>query len=242
MEGRGFAEDPGVEGDPLSTPTHHLTVGVLEWRRRVSAEYRSAALTAQLLHRCIQLGIDDALLATAQRIVADELEPARISHDVAVALGGPDEPVPLDPGELQAPDRPEGPFADLVERAVQGFCLGETFAVPLFHAMRQGAEGPARAALDRILRDEAVHRQFGWDLLDALLEVDGDGVRAYVTRRLPGWLAGFERAYHPDHPGEDLGPAERAAGLIPLSAYRAAYVEAVETDIRPRLARRQITW
>ncbi len=106
--------------------------------------------------------------------------------------------------------------------------------------MRQGAEGPARAALDRILRDEAVHRQFGWDLLDALLAVDADGVRAYVERRLPTWLAGFERAYHPDHPGEELGPEERAAGLIPLSTYRAAYVEAIDTDIRPRLARRGI--
>lgn len=206
----------------------------------MAAEYRSAALTAQLLHRCIQLGVDDAHIATARRIVDDELEHAKLSHDVAVALGGPDEPVPLEPAELESPARPEGPFADLVERTVQGFCLGETFAVPLFQAMRAGAEGPARAALDRILRDEAVHRQFGWDLLDALLEVDADGVRAYVTGRLPGWLAGFERAYHPDHPGEELGPAERAAGLIPLSAYRAAYVEAVERDVRPRLARRGI--
>ena len=49
------------------------------------------------------------------------------------------------------------------------FCLGETVAVPLFSHLRERCtESLPRAALDRILRDEVRHRDFGWDLLDWL--------------------------------------------------------------------------
>ena len=63
----------------------------------------------------------------------------------------------------------------LVDAVVASFCLGETFAVPLFNAMREHTTFPlAKRVLERVLRDEAIHRQFGWDALDALLEIDAD--------------------------------------------------------------------
>ena len=234
---KGLPLNMGVQSDSLAGD---LDPKVFEWRRRVQAEYRSAALTAQLLHRCIQLGLSDDLLATAQRIIADELDHARISAAVAVALGGSDEPVALSPADLCSPDRPEGPLADLVERTLQGFCLGETFAVPLFSRMRAGAESPAREALDRILRDEAIHRQFGWDLLDTLLQIDELSVRAFAAQRLPELLSRFQIGYQPDAPTVPLSPAEVAAGLIPLDAYRSAFEETMAEDIVPRFARRGI--
>ena len=71
---------------------------------------------------------------------------------------------------------PDGPLAALVDTILHAFCLGETFAVPLFAAMRPATTQPtAAAALQRILRDEATHRAFGWDTLDALLELDPAG-------------------------------------------------------------------
>ena len=59
-----------------------------EWSNRVAAEYRSAAITAQVLHWLISVGADDALVSTCMRIVRDELDHAQLSHDCLVALGG----------------------------------------------------------------------------------------------------------------------------------------------------------
>ncbi|MEZ4237604.1 MAG: hypothetical protein R3F59_15940 [Myxococcota bacterium] len=57
---------------------------------------------------------------------------------------------------------------------MRDFCLGETPAVPLFRAMQARAAHPAVApVLRRILADEAVHRAFGWEALDWLLEAQG---------------------------------------------------------------------
>jgi hypothetical protein len=141
---------------------------------------------------------------------------------------------------------------------VRDFCLGETFAVPLFAAMRERARHPVVApALVRILADEAIHRQFGWDALDALLAREGDGegdaVRRHVEARLGGWLDGVRDAYAPEPPGAPGPPAapecgdappltdaELDAGLLPLERYRAVFWDTVRGDLRRRFAARGI--
>lgn len=209
-----------------------------EWRNRVAAEYRSAALTAQTLHRAIQCGLPDELLRTAQRIVGDELDHALLSHDCLIALGGADAPAVLDVTALSEPER-DGPLAALVDGVARDFCLGETFAVPLFAAMREGTTHPApRAVLDRVLRDEAVHRAFGWDALDALLAIDPDGVRARLSGQWLGWLAGFRRSYGTLYAEQPLSDDEIACGLIPMTVYVDVHDRCVAEDIGPRLAKR----
>jgi hypothetical protein len=211
----------------------------LEWARRVQAEYRSAATTARVLHWMIQCGLARPLLDRAQRIVADELDHAELSHACLVALGGDPAAVDLDVGELAPAQSPDGPLASLVDTVLHAFCLGETFAVPLFAAMRPHTTHPtAAAALQRILRDEATHRAFGWDTLDALLLMDPTGVRARVEAQLPRALRAFCHAYGEVPDGPALEPAERAAGLLDAAAYRAAHDQALVQDIGPRLARR----
>ena len=213
----------------------------LEWSRRVQAEYRSAATTARVLHWMIQCGLPRPLIDRAQRIVADELDHAALCHACAVAIGAPAEAVDLELSELSPPDASDGPLASLVDTILHAFCLGETFAVPLFAAMRPATTQPeAAAALTRILRDEAVHRAFGWEVLDALLALDPPGVRGRVDARLPGALRAYADAYGTVPDGPALSVAERAAGLLPAAAYRAAHDGALESDIRPRLARRGI--
>ena len=214
---------------------------IAEWGNRVAAEYRSAALAAQVLHLGIQIGLPEELLATALRVVRDELDHARISHEVRAALGGAEAPVPFDPRALALPLAPEGPLASIVDCLVPSFCLGETFAVPLFSAMRAHTTHPeARAALDRILQDEAVHRAFGWEALDALIEIDPDGVRARVEAALPRWLVGFRKAYGEVGGGVPLSEEERAAGLLPAEGYRRIWAETVHNELAPRFARRGI--
>ncbi len=210
----------------------------LEWANRVQAEYRSAVSAARTVHLLLLCGLDEELARDGMRIVTDELDHARLSHEVRLALGGGDAPVPV---EMAVPAA-SPPLPELVDLAVRDFCLGETFAVPLFAAMRLESTLPeVRAALERILRDEARHRQFGWDLLDALLEVDGETVRARVQLRLPGWLEGFRLAYGLGPSASPLTPEEEAAGLMAPARYNEVHDRCLAEDILPRLHERGIS-
>lgn len=210
-----------------------------EWANRVAAEYTSAALTAAVLQGCIRAGLPRPLLDTACRIVRDELDHAELSHGCLVALGGGETPIDLDFARLAPPEAPEGPLASLLDAVLRSFCFGETLAVPLFSAMRAGATHPeARAVLDRVLRDEAVHRAFGWEALDALLALDPEGVAARVAATLPKVTADFRRAYGEVPDSAPLTEEERGAGLLDAQEYRRIFQETLKSEITPRLARR----
>ncbi|MBX2797524.1 MAG: ferritin-like domain-containing protein [Myxococcales bacterium] len=211
-----------------------------EWRNRVAAEYRSAALTAQVVHWTIMAALPEELVTRALRIVQDELDHARLSHDCLVALGGEDLPAVLDATALQEPVT-EGILAALVDSVTRNFCLGETLAVPLFNAMRKHTTHPAaRKVLTRVLKDEARHRQFGWDALDALLELDVDGVTARVQQRLPSFLEDLRQAYAPEGTAEPLRADERAAGLLDLADYQSVFWGTVSEDLPRRFDNRGI--
>ena len=139
-----------------------------EWRARIAAEYTSAAITQQLVLWLIQAGAPPDLIDAGLAIVADELVHSRMSHEVYAAAGGTAPPA-IDRTQLGLPRSPDPLERDILRTAVRVFCLGETVAVPLFSHLRAGCTEPlAKDALDRILRDEDRHRDFGWDLLDWL--------------------------------------------------------------------------
>jgi hypothetical protein len=217
-----------------------------EWLRRVEAEYRSAALTQHLGHWLLQAGASPDLVGSTLRIVGDELTHSELSHLVYRAAGGTGSPR-IDRTGLELRRTPVVPLEhDLVLVAVEMFCLGETAAVRLFSRMRSGCDvPPARRALDRILRDEVFHRDFGWTLLEWMLELpDAPMYRSIVEARLPAMIEGLRRNYVVD----DAGPpgitgaaeADRRWGLIPFALYREAIDETLARDLRPRFAELRI--
>ena len=216
-----------------------------EWRARIAAEYTSAAVTQNLVLWLIQAGAPPDLIDAGLVIVGDELVHSRMSHEVYVAAGGALPPA-LDRDQLGLV-RSAAPLEhDLLRVAVRVFCLGETVAVPLFKHLRERCtEGLARAALDRILRDEVRHRDFGWDLLDWLCALD-PGVPARVAPLLPAMLGELEASYGTGNPtvAEDSGEmtdAERAWGLAPPREYASILADTIARDYRPRFAARGIT-
>ena len=214
-----------------------------EWRARIAAEYTSAAVTQQLVLWLIQAGAPPDLIDAGLAIVGDELVHSRMSHDVYVAAGGTEAPA-LDRDALGLPRRGSLEH-DILHAAVRVFCLGETVAVPLFSHLRESCTEPvARTALDRILRDEVRHRDFGWDLLDWLVTVV-EGAAAIVERELPAMLAELHDSYGTGNPvvakdAGEIGPAERAWGLAPPREYAAILAETIEKDYRSRFAARAI--
>ncbi|HLL24477.1 MAG TPA: ferritin-like domain-containing protein [Kofleriaceae bacterium] len=215
-----------------------------EWRARIAAEYTSAAITQHLVLWLIQAGAPPDLIDEGLAIVADELAHSRLSHEVYVAAGGT-EPPALDRDHLTLQRMHARLEDDILRIAVRTFCLGETVAVPLFRHLREPCTHPvAKSALDRILRDEVRHRDFGWDLLDWLLCID-DSVGSRVASHLPAMFADLERSYGT---GNDAVTADdgvmtaedRAWGLAPPREYAEILARTFHRDFLPRFAARDI--
>jgi hypothetical protein len=210
-----------------------------EWLARIAAEYTSAAIAHQLTLWLIQAGAPPDLIDAGLATVADELAHSRLSHEVYTAAGGTAPPA-IDQTALGLPRTSPRLEVDILRATVRVFCLGETVAVPLFAHLREHCTEPvAREALDRILRDEVRHRDFGWDLLDWLQSFMPD-TQKLVGAELPAMLAELISAYGPggaDLPGAD---DDRAWGLAPARDYARILERCVERDLAPRFAARHI--
>jgi hypothetical protein len=212
-----------------------------EWLRRVEAEYRSAARTQHLGLWLIQIAAPPELIAACLRIVGDEMVHAEMSHAVFRAAKGAAAPklgretLALTPGRGALE-------LDVLRAGVEIFCLGETVAVRLFKRLRQGCTVPvARRALDRILRDEVRHRDFGWTLLEWLLSTPNEPeFRRVIRAELPGMLGRVRRNYRSEVTGVDAATAfdaaDRAWGLMPFGDYAEGVHETFERDYAPRFA------
>jgi hypothetical protein len=214
-----------------------------EWRARIAAEYTSAAVTHHLVLWLIQAGAPPDLIHDGLAIVTDELAHSRMSADVFASAGGTDAPA-IDQNALGL-SRAGELHDDILRVAVRVFCLGETVAVPLFAHLREACTQPAaRAALDRILRDEVRHRDFGWDLLDWCIAADA-GAPARVESALPAMLVEVEASYGTANAAvaEDDGAMtddERAWGLAPPREYAEILARTIEKEFSPRFAARGI--
>jgi len=213
----------------------------LTWRRRVAAEYTSAAITAELLHQLLALGLSPDTLEVCHRIVGDEMAHAELSRDVFLAAGGDEAEIPIARESLWSGREPEEPLEHQALATVADvFCCGETVAVPLFRAIREPTTEPvALAALDRILRDESIHRAFGWDTLDELLELLGDAGRDRVRARASGYISRIREAYTSRRPpGRPCSPEELSWGRMEPGRYGEIAEVCIAEVIIPRFEAR----
>ncbi len=226
---------------PAKTPKPSASDSVRQqWLARVEAEYRSAVLTQELTLWLMQAGASPDLLRDGLRIVEDELTHAELSMAAYQAAGGSS--LPTLARETLGLTRHHGePLEhDILRVAGDGFCLGETVAVPLFKNLRDGCTVPvARKALDRILRDEVRHRDFGWTLLEWLLEGPlGANLRGLVGRELPDWFERIRRSYAPAYAGQftTISEDDQQWGLMAPARYAAVVERSWERDWKPRFS------
>lgn len=217
-----------------------------EWLRRVEAEYRSAALTQNLTLWLMQLGAPLEFVHAGLRVVRDELSHAQLSARIYAAAGGRSSPE-LERDTLALVRTGDQPLEwDVLRVVVDNYCLGETAAVRLFQRLYEHAEvAQARRVLERILRDEVRHRDFGWSLLEWLLTTPAaPGFRTLIDRELGPMLSRLRAVYggawadapEPKRLVDDPPPAACGWGLMPISNYVAAIDETCRRDLAPRFA------
>lgn len=211
-----------------------------EWRRRTVAEYGSAIQTHQLVLWLLQLTAPPELVRLGLRIVEDEISHSEVSHRVYRAAGGM-AAIDIGPGTLGLQHPSAQQLLDAtVSVAVETFCLGETVAVRLFARLRSACSQPdARLALDRIVKDEVRHRDFGWTLLDWLLSTPKQAqVRDITTRTLPLAFERLRENYAPKSPGrvQEGSPVLASWGLRPPADYAAVLEETLTKDYLPLFA------
>ena len=212
-----------------------------EWYSRVKAEYGSAAIAARMLQYLIAVGGSDTLINTCMRIVRDELDHARLSHECLVAFGGNHLSVSIHADDLSKVPTQNNILPQMLDELTQSFLLGESFAVPLFHGMYANAKHPlAKAMLTRVLQDEGTHRAFGWAVLDAMLQRPGTEIRMYISTRLPDLLTKFKAAYAPENSQDTLSQAELDFGLMQPSDYYRIWKTCYGEDLMHRFQARQI--
>jgi hypothetical protein len=208
-----------------------------EWRRRVLAEYNSAAVTHALVGWLIELGASPTLLHEGVRIIDDELVHAELAFQVLREAGGA-EAIELAGVRAIAREIELDLLGNVCALGTRVFCLGETVAVRLFSRLRAGASvAVVRAALDRVLVDEVRHRDFGWLLLEWLAQRgEWPRLRALIEQRLPDWF-GEQRRHYADLPHtHPFDEGLRAWGMMPNGEYREAVFETLERDYAPRFA------
>ena len=230
----------GTPGPEVPVPESGGRLVVAEWQRRTEAEYRSAALAAQVTLWLIQVGAPPDLIRDGLQVVEDELSHSELSAQVAAAAGGGEAPPVLDGRALTLPC-PDGPLPAVALALVRFFCIGETVAVPMFRMLRAKATQPlCRDVLDVVLRDEARHRQFGWDGLDWLLDAHEPRVGSTIAAALPTMMAEVRQAYGglADQPVTPMAPDVEAWGLADTSAYGVTVNRALTADVGPRLEAR----
>lgn len=210
-----------------------------EWARRVEEEYRSSAIAQNLTLWLTQIGASPDLVHAGLRIGDDEMVHSEMSHAVLEAAGG-GAAAPIARETLELARTPGEPLENDVARvALRVFCLGETVAVPLFRRLREECTVPvARRALDRVLRDEVRHRDFGWSLLAWLLEHPmAPTLRELAQRALPEDFARLRGAYGASPRATEIDPGDRAWGLMSPSEYAVATERTLERDWIPRFGK-----
>ena len=214
-----------------------------EWRRRTQAEYASAAIAHHVTLWLIQLGAPPDLIRDGLRVVDDELAHSELSADVARTAARAAVPPVIEPAALKLPDAGD-PLRSITPVLIRFFCIGETLAVPLFRMLRERSTVPvSRRALDRVLKDEGRHRQFGWDVLDWLILSAGPRHFEQVKLEVPGMVDAAARAYaacpRPTASDEGSFPQDVSTwGMAPRSDYARVVMEALRRDVVPRLAER----
>ncbi|MCU0698809.1 MAG: ferritin-like domain-containing protein [Myxococcaceae bacterium] len=236
--GRAFRERRVAPLPPPGTYPDALRARLCEaWRGRLALEYRSSALFMQLGPQLVEAHAPLEVTTVMLEMAQDELRHADGCREVLAALG--------DTSAVEV-ERSVTPLAthrgvSAEERALRNViyttCCSELVACARFVATLERTTDPFfHAAITRLLEDERLHGQFGFQYLAMVtpwLERDAE-VRERLGQYLRLGFAVLERELAPAHP-RPLDDEARAVGLeCPVEA-RELFYATLEDAVVPAL-------
>jgi hypothetical protein len=202
------------------------------WAFRARGERDTAAQYEALAGRLREGAADAAMVARVVAAAADEAH----HHDVCAAMATQLQHPPTGPTTTKlpriAPHYLDG-GARLAYEMVALFCVTESInATLLLRSWQQATDNAARAALHQLLADEVEHSRIGWGYLAQQV-----AWRDEIAAGLPLMLGA---AAHDDNFLSDpvppvTSPALVAHGLLPQSALRQVFLEAMHDVVLPGL-------
>jgi hypothetical protein len=171
------ADRPAVAG--LDPATREALAA--QWTAEAQAEHASVAAFARFALELMAHGAPPELLLGVHGAAADEVRHARAAFALATAYAG----APVAPGPLAVPPRAVPDLATLAAESAREAAVGETLATLVAAERLAAATDPAvRAALTRVVADEARHAALGWAVLRWAVASGGAPVRAAVAEAL----------------------------------------------------------
>jgi len=235
---RHLVELPALEPPPLSARV--LPVARRAWEARARSEYVGVMVVRRFHGLLVDVNAPFDLQELALTMLLQEQQHTALCMAAAKALGSDGE-LSFELAELQRP-RTDAPVdQQLVEMVVSAYCVGEVVALALIrHSIDVLPPSPYRDVLRRIARDEVLHGRLGAPLLRLIrspeaktwIDYPGDDVArkiaddAIALMRARDVVEADEAALF-----EDPESAQQltAVGVPPSKAFRAAYLEALES-------------
>jgi hypothetical protein len=211
-----------VRPDLAAYAARDLDAARIAWATRISDEYRSVAIFAELLRLLADLEAPFPALCAVQRLIRDELRHTQMTAEVVDWLGGTAD-LEIDLRDVGLPPRraSETPAMRALRIVAREIVVGEEESIYALAAYRDATTDPAiRGVLDQILTDEVRHAAAG----RALLALFDRGELARTTEdlraNLPDLMAADRadlRAHYLDSatggPGRALGACLERADL-----------------------------
>ncbi len=208
-----------------------------EWLDDALLEHASVASFSRFALELMAVGAPADLLLDAHGAAGDEVRHAQMCFALASAYAG----LAIEPAAMPFRGRVEvrADLADVAARAVKEGCVGETLAAALANAQRTVARDPVvRDILEQIAEDEARHAVLAWRFVAWAVAAGGADVAAAVAQAFDEALLGLTD----ENPGERPSTAPPGHGRLDEQAKRAVMVSAVDTVVRPALARMLPPW
>lgn len=154
------------------------------WTGGAYQEHRTAVACTATVRALLEARAPMDLVAVAARFPMDEIVHVELCARMAMECGGGTE-IRYDPDFVMLDADPAlRPLLRAADLAVRFFCVGEAISIPLLRATWHSARHPLpRAVLGRIVKDEAAHGIFGFNVLDWAGDQLDDQDRAYLGGR-----------------------------------------------------------
>jgi len=231
----------GVPFDRGAYDSAAIAEARVQWRRRMTSEYRSTAVFSGLAAQLMEANAPIDCTTVVLRLAQDELRHAALCGETLAALG--DEPVAPIPADVPPLARHAGvtPEERALRNVLYGSCLSEMVNTSRFVDTLDTMTDPFLRDITRVLlSDEIMHAQFGFLYLEVHKEwlERHPEVRASLARYLQhAFVILEEQMSGSGAPPRALTSDERALGLTDPARLADTFYQTIAGAILPGLER-----